>query len=56
MDIGIKLCYLLYFNKISPNALKNIHHELIHASSLFYYLYSNGKDLDEILKNISHGN
>lgn len=55
IDLGVRLCYLLFSNKITPQALSNIKHELSHASQLFSYLYSQGKDIDKILLELSKG-
>jgi hypothetical protein len=53
IDIGVRLCYLLYAQKITPDAIVNIAYELSHASTLFRYLCDNGNDINTVAKLIS---
>lgn len=53
MDLGVRLCYLLYAHTVGPEAIINISYELKGASPLFYYLHNEGLDIDEIISNIS---
>jgi hypothetical protein len=53
IDLGVRLCYLLFAQRITPQAMINIKGELIAgASALFDYLDREGENIDEIVKNL----
>jgi len=53
MDFGVRLLYLIYGRAVGPHAIKNIQHELIKASPLFYHLNEKGINIDKMVDALS---
>ena len=57
MDLGIKIFYLISLHpsgKSSISILNNIHHELLRISPLFYYLETNGTNINKIVTSLQN--
>lgn len=62
MDLGVKLCYLIWCSQdewdknrhIHVDVVKNIYPELIRTSPLFAYLNKKGVVADDVIRMLTH--
>lgn len=47
-DIGIQLFYYIYAQKVTPDVMQNITHELTKESPVLYYLTQKGIDIMQV--------